>query len=162
MLLKFNRAHYRAGSNTIAKARSKALHLILNCLSHVATVAVGNMAISPCRMLASRSPRRIKQTGLREQHKRLVRGPSLPWKPLRLACFLQRSAQMDRACRGTFLCSPWNWLMKRPINFVRTHSVPITFQFMPVRLWQAVACYFQQLPGCDIKQGRPRGRKLVQ
>src|SRR5207244_13582714 len=61
--------HRMAEENAFAKAGSEAFDLLFDALGHIERGTVGNVAVSPSRMLAFWSAGWIEKTRLREQHK---------------------------------------------------------------------------------------------
>src|SRR5262249_40087543 len=157
VLLERRRSHDRPGQDAAAKAGSKAFHLTFDGRDHIAGVAIGNVTVTPCRMLAGRGARGIEQAGLREQHKRTWRSLSLPGTSLGLADLIQRAAQMNCPGMGAFGGAPRDWPAERPIHFESRDPVTKPLQLATIRgpawSWQSpVARHLHQLARSHIEK----------
>src|SRR5262249_23074108 len=75
--LQIGSAHFVTSDNAIAKTGRESFNLRFNAVRHVALAIEWNLAVDPEGMSAARCPRFIKQTLLRDQHKRPLRNFSL-------------------------------------------------------------------------------------
>ena len=115
--------------NAFAEAGSEPLNLILQFLKHVYLGPVRHMTISPCRVLARRSPRAIEKTRLGQQNERTV-GVAVPFGPPfpTAAISSKRSAQMHRRCPQAIDSFPGNGCVQRVIHFEDAGSVAVLSQ----------------------------------
>src|SRR5262249_20653694 len=74
----------------------------------------------------------------------------------------KRSSQGACPCLRALRSAPWDWLMKRPGELERAHTVLKALQLAPIARRETLAGQVQQLSRGQVQQHGPRRRKLVE
>src|SRR6267378_500267 len=147
--------------NAVAEAGREPLDLILNPSIHREGRTVRHVTVGPRNVPSVGGSSFVEQCRLCDQDERPLR--MLPICHLAFGCsnFVERSAQMHRACHRALSRLPRNWRRQRVIDFVNTWAVSKLRQSAPVGNGHPVPRELQQLPGCYIKKDGAGGWQLT-
>ena len=140
-----------ARQDLVAEAGRESLDLPLDPFGHVFHRSVRHVAISPRRVLTGRGARRIEKRLLRDEHERPLGVAAAPDFRLVQGDLLDRAADVDRRCSGTFCGAPRNRSIERPVDLEHTGTVSESLQAANVARWKRVARNGRQLPRRDIE-----------
>ena len=152
--------HRRAADDPLPEARCEPLHLGLDQLGRIPLPAVRDVTVGPCRVLSLRSPRRVEQALLRQQHERPRRDPAAPRRRLRGDDLLERRSQMHGPRARAFLGAPWDRPVERPVDLEDPRAVAEAAQPAAIAPRQRIPGQREQLLRRDVEQHRRRIAEL--
>src|SRR5208282_1517243 len=123
---------------------------------------MGHVTIRPERMLVLRGTGLINNAWLGDQHKRSFGNFASCRRAFGVCNFVQRAAQMDRACGPALLGYPWDWPPKRIVDFENCGRMFELIKLAVVGRRQTLPRDPDKLPRRDVKQDRTSGRKILQ
>jgi hypothetical protein len=106
----------RSGNDDIAEPRREALDLLLHRRGRVAGIAVRNVTVGPRGMATRRSPRRVEEGVMGEQHERPTGELTRSNRTRRCSNVFERAAQVHSARPRTLWSTPRNRSGERVVH----------------------------------------------
>jgi hypothetical protein len=112
-------------------------------------------------VVTSRRPRRIKETLLRKQHKRLFCSGSIPCRSLTNANVPGRATKVQCCCASALRIDPGYRLAQCPINFENAWAVFEPAKTLKVTMWDAIGGNLRYLLWREVEEHRPSTRQTL-